>query len=88
MQGNVVLKFVETSAKSGAGVEHAFLEVAQRIWQNIEAGRYDLNDRRSGVKGPSAAAVQGSSNRARTLNLGLNDVAARKGAAGWTGGCC
>ena len=45
---------VETSAKSGEGVERAFLEVAERIYQNIEAGKYDLNDRRSGVKGPGA----------------------------------
>ena len=47
---NKVMQYVETSAKSGEGVERAFLEVAERIYQNIEAGKYDLNDRRSGVK--------------------------------------
>ena len=51
---NGVLEYVETSAKSGENVEMAFLRVAERIFQNIQAGRYDLNDRRSGVKGPSA----------------------------------
>ncbi|KAI9796422.1 MAG: hypothetical protein M1833_006194 [Piccolia ochrophora] len=76
---NGVMRYVETSAKSGEGVEAAFLEVAGRIWQNIEAGRYDLADRRSGVK----AAGAGGSNRARTVNLGLNDAA-----AGRRGGCC
>ncbi|TEY40846.1 hypothetical protein BOTCAL_0417g00020 [Botryotinia calthae] len=49
---NGVLEYVETSAKSGEGVENAFARVAERIYMNIEAGKYDLNDRRSGVKGP------------------------------------
>lgn len=53
---NGVLEYVETSAKSGENVEKAFMRVAERIHQNIQAGRYDLNDRRSGVKGPSAGA--------------------------------
>ncbi|KAI9816356.1 MAG: hypothetical protein M1832_005113 [Thelocarpon impressellum] len=74
---NGVLAHVETSAKSGAGVERAFLAVAQRIWQNIEAGRYDLNDRRSGVKGAGGGANAG----ARAVRL--NDAARRGGA-----GCC
>lgn len=51
---NGVLEYVETSAKSGEGVERAFGRVAERIYWNIEAGKYDLNDRRSGVKGPGA----------------------------------
>ncbi|EME85277.1 uncharacterized protein MYCFIDRAFT_16537, partial [Pseudocercospora fijiensis CIRAD86] len=51
---NKVMEYVETSAKSGENVERAFVEVAERIYQNIEAGKYDLNDRRSGVKGPGA----------------------------------
>jgi len=77
---NKVMQYVETSAKSGENVERAFLEVSERIYQNIEAGRYDLNDRRSGVKGPGAGGV----NTARTVNLGMNSgQAAKKG-----GGCC
>lgn len=51
---NGVMEYVETSAKSGENVENAFMRVAERIYQNIQAGKYDLNDRRSGVKGPSA----------------------------------
>lgn len=51
---NGVLEYVETSAKSGEGVEMAFGRVAERIYINVEAGKYDLNDRRSGVKGPPA----------------------------------
>lgn len=71
------MQYVETSAKSGEGVERAFLEVSERIYQKIEAGVYDLSDRRSGVRGPGA----GGGNR--TVTLGSNG--GKKGAAG---GCC
>ncbi|KAJ5322991.1 hypothetical protein N7452_011280 [Penicillium brevicompactum] len=82
---NNVVRYVETSAKSGDGVERAFLEVAERIYRNIETGRYDLNDRRSGVKGFGAS---GGANAGvpRTVTLGMDD-AMRKG-NGWSGGCC
>jgi hypothetical protein len=76
------MEYVETSAKNGEGVERAFLEVAERIYQNIEAGKYDLNDRRSGVKGPGA----GGGNRAG-VNLGMNDAAKKGKQQGW-GSCC
>ena len=79
---NKVMQYVETSAKSGENVERAFLEVAERIYQNIEAGKYDLNDRRSGVKGPGAG---GGNSRSVTLGKGDRN-AAKKG--GITGGCC
>ena len=73
-----VFRYVETSAKSGENVERAFLEVAERIYQNIEAGKYDLNDRRSGVK-----SATGQGRRTQTLNLGngSSDGASK-------GGCC
>ncbi|OQE25980.1 hypothetical protein PENFLA_c007G06691 [Penicillium flavigenum] len=83
---NNVVRYVETSAKSGDGVERAFLEVAERIYRNIETGKYDLNDRRSGVKGFGAS---GGANTGvpRTVTLGMDD-AMRRGGNGWTGGCC
>lgn len=84
---NGVLEYVETSAKSGEGVEHAFLELAERIYQNIEAGRYDLNDRRSGVKGYGAAGPREGPNMQKTVTLGMND-AMKGGDRGWSGGCC
>lgn len=80
---NRVMQYVETSAKSGENVERAFLEVAERIYQNIEAGKYDLNDRRSGVKGPLA----GGGNAGRAVTLGKTDKNAAK-KAGAAGGCC
>ncbi|RMJ25430.1 GTP-Binding protein [Aspergillus sp. HF37] len=83
---NNVARYVETSAKSGEGVENAFLEVAERIYRNIEAGRYDLGDRRSGVKGYKATD-NGRTGTSKTVALGLND-AMQRGRGGWTGGCC
>lgn len=53
-----VMRYVETSAKSGEGVEGAFLEVAERIYENVVRGRYDLSDRRSGVRGPGGRGGQ------------------------------
>ncbi len=75
---NGVLEYVETSAKSGENVEMAFLRVAERIFQNIQAGRYDLNDRRSGVKGPSAGGGGG----VRPVKL------TSEASKGLGGGCC
>lgn len=72
---NGVLQYVETSAKSGEGVELAFMQVAERIFDNINAGKYDLNDRRSGVKGPGP----GQTGR----QVRLNDSSKGSG-----GGCC
>lgn len=71
---NDVLRYVETSAKTGQGVERAFLEVAERIFQRIEAGRYDLNDRRSGVKSAKASANTNTTK----VNLAFDDSLAGK----------
>jgi Ras-related protein Rab-2A len=75
---NGIMAYVETSAKSGEGVEKAFLEVADRIYENIEKGRYDLNDRRSGVKSAGAGG-----RATRTVNLGMSG-----GTAAGNGRCC
>ncbi|KKA27432.1 hypothetical protein TD95_002011 [Thielaviopsis punctulata] len=70
---NDILEYVETSAKSGENVENAFMRVAERIHLNIMAGKYDLNDRRSGVKGHASATGQ-------RLAITTN--------GGGRGGCC
>jgi len=77
-----VLRYVETSAKSGEGVEDAFLGVAERIWKGIEEGNYDLKDRRSGVKGSGPSF--------RTQKRGVDLVGAKSGSEseGLGGRCC
>ena len=84
---NGVMTYVETSARSGQNVEKAFLEVAEKIYENVERGNYDLNDRRSGVRGPGAGAA-GKGGGSRVVRVGMNDVGGGKGARGWGGGCC
>lgn len=69
---NNVFRYVKTSAKSGENVECAFHEVAERIYQNIERGKYDLNDRRSGVKGYSSTRNQGRARSSVALNRQSN----------------
>ncbi|RDW69181.1 uncharacterized protein DSM5745_08941 [Aspergillus mulundensis] len=83
---NNVVRYLETSAKSGEGVERAFLEVAERIYRNIETGKYDLNDRRSGVKSFGASGGA-NSKMPKTVTLGMND-AMRKGGNSLGGSCC
>ena len=78
-----LVQYIETSAKSGANVERAFLEVAERIYQNIEAGKYDLNDRRSGVKSYGTGTGRDVSKQPQNVNLSLNDAVKKKNA-----GCC
>ena len=80
---NGVLAYVETSAKSGENVEAAFAGVAERIFENINAGRYDLNDRRSGVKGPGPGPGGGAAGATgRTVRLSAD------AGRGVGGGCC
>lgn len=44
------LMFLETSAKTGEGIEEAFLNTARRIYAHIQDGSLDLNAAESGVQ--------------------------------------
>ncbi|KAK4186597.1 P-loop containing nucleoside triphosphate hydrolase protein [Podospora australis] len=79
---NGILEYVETSAKSGENVENAFTRVAERIYQNIQAGKYDLNDRRSGVKAPTAGSSLAGG------GAGTKPVRLTNSANKTSGGCC
>ncbi len=48
----------------------------------MERGRYDLNDRRSGVRGPGAGAAGSKA------TVKVNNSNAARGGRGWSGGCC
>ena len=71
-RANRVVRYVETSAKDGQGVEDAFQDMAQRIYQGIVQGRYDLNDRRSGVRGPGRQA------RSRAVDVSRSPPSSRQ----------
>lgn len=54
------LMFLECSAKTGEGVEDAFIETARKIFQNIQDGSVDLNSANDGVVMKNNQAGQNS----------------------------
>ena len=85
------LIFLETSAKTAANVEEAFVRTADRIFDNIQKGVYDVRNDSSGIKlGVAAAAAQGPGGAAGgTGRPGAAAAgAAGGGAAAGGGGCC
>jgi len=49
------LVFLETSAKTAANVEEAFIKTAQLIYWNIQNGTYDVSNEAHGIKVGMAA---------------------------------
>jgi len=50
------LIFLETSAKTAANVEEAFINTAQKIYENIQNGIYDVTNEAHGIKVGMAAS--------------------------------
>ena len=70
------LIFMETSAKTAANVEEAFINTAREIYDKIQEGVFDINNEANGIKigpqhSPSGGAQSGSG-----------------GQGGASGGCC
>jgi len=55
------LIFLETSAKTAANVEEAFISTAQKIYENIQNGIYDVTNEAHGIKvGMAATPASGA----------------------------
>ena len=71
------LIFMETSAKTAANVEEAFINTAREIYDKIQEGVFDINNEANGIKvGPMNPGAAGSSS------------SGAGGSGGGSGGCC
>jgi len=70
------LIFLETSAKTAANVEEAFIHTAQKIYENINAGIFDVTNEAHGIKvGLAASAGQLPAYADKKGSVTLNDKA-------------
>ena len=70
------LVFMETSAKTAANVEEAFINTAREIYDKIQEGVFDINNEANGIKlGPQHSPPGGA-------------AAGQGGQSGGSGGCC
>jgi Ras-related protein Rab-2A len=69
------LIFLETSAKTSENVEEAFIKTAEKIYENILSGAYDVTNENMGIKVGMAANNNQQGGKGRS-------------GGGGAGGCC
>mmetsp|Transcript_17656 Transcript_17656/g.25165 ORF Transcript_17656/g.25165 Transcript_17656/m.25165 type:complete len:227 (-) Transcript_17656:175-855(-) len=64
------LIFMETSAKTAANVEKAFIDTASKIHEKIVSGEIDVSNENAGIKVGTGGGAYRNSGRGGTLNIG------------------
>lgn len=77
------LIFLETSAKTAANVEEAFINTAQKIYENISSGNMDVTNETHGIKVGMGVNPNNPGNNPYAQNK-----AGGQGGAASSGGCC
>ena len=78
------LIFLETSAKTAANVEEAFINTAQKIYENISSGNMDVTNETHGIKVGMGVNPNNPGNNPYAQKGG----AGGQGGAASSGGCC
>jgi len=84
------LIFLETSAKTAANVEEAFINTAAKIYENIQNGIYDVTNEAHGIKVGMAAVPPSSSSSSSKKGPGgpSGGPLGPGGSPPSSGGCC
>uniref|UniRef100_A0A1B0BKV2 Uncharacterized protein n=1 Tax=Glossina palpalis gambiensis TaxID=67801 RepID=A0A1B0BKV2_9MUSC len=69
------LVFMETSARTAANVEEAFINTAKEIYEKIQEGVFDINNEANGIKigqqhSPTYPALPGTGSQAGSASSG------------------
>ena len=88
------MPYIETSAKSGANVEEAFVQIARKIYRMIEDGHIQVQDGWDGVKRGEASRqrsvspLRESNYTASSVSFEGNVLKRRSSEQGSSGKCC
>jgi hypothetical protein len=83
------LLFIETSSKSGHNVEKSFGNLALKIYDSLEAGKFKIQDGWDGIKSGYMRSANAPSNRApNSIGLAQNGNQSSDDGQSSKKGCC
>ena len=66
------LLFIETSSKTGQNVEKSFADLALKVYESLEAGKFKIQDGWDGIKSGYMRSAAAPSNRVPNIGLSQN----------------
>lgn len=82
------LLFIETSSKTGHNVEKSFGNLALKIYESLEAGKFKIQDGWDGIKSGYMRSAAAPTNRAPNLGLIQNGNQNTDDSQSSKKGCC